>query len=383
MKNLIHTILIEEINRNNNVYVTEDWKGIKKGIVGAALGAGLAMGSPAKGQTNTNKPSTEMSTETSKFSWVDIGSVSENTPNNFTEDILKSLIGKDFYVLNSTNFRKENAAGNYVPDERPLKGEIMKLVTIGKQENFKFIGYYLEFKKGKQSLFYEYSRSITNRGKERTPENFSGLAIINDDHSKVSVSYGTSQEQSGKFKSPDAKTSTGPQWSKVDSVKKSKDQIYSDTKMFIAEGWKSAKDVIQNDDKDKGVILIRTSINKKIILGGGLTEASLWYTYNVKFLMKDGKYKIIVDNFNYDHGTGGASTGMNIANTIANGPQKKQEVEWIYKTNPLEPFPGLMRAGMSEKKYLELRESIQTDMQSIVDSYDKYIKTTTSDDGDW
>ena len=32
---------------------------------------------------------------------------------------------------------------------------------------------------------------------------------------------------------------------KIDSVSKNKSQIYSDTKMFIAEYWKSSKDVIQ------------------------------------------------------------------------------------------------------------------------------------------
>ncbi len=35
-----------------------------------------------------------------------------------------------------------------------------------------------------------------------------------------------------------------------------KTHLYSATKMFIAEFWKSAKDVIQNDDKEAGIILI-------------------------------------------------------------------------------------------------------------------------------
>ena len=33
--------------------------------------------------------------------------------------------------------------------------------------------------------------------------------------------------------------------------------IYSDTKLFIGNYWKSAKDVIQNDDKEGGIILLK------------------------------------------------------------------------------------------------------------------------------
>lgn len=37
----------------------------------------------------------------------------------------------------------------------------------------------------------------------------------------------------------------------------SKNELYSITKMFIAKTWKSANNVIQNDDKDAGQILVR------------------------------------------------------------------------------------------------------------------------------
>ena len=38
-------------------------------------------------------------------------------------------------------------------------------------------------------------------------------------------------------------------YEKIDTISKNKDQIYSDTKMFIAENWKSAQSVIQNDEE--------------------------------------------------------------------------------------------------------------------------------------
>ena len=57
-------------------------------------------------------------------------------------------------------------------------------------------------------------------------------------------------------------------WEKIDSVPKTKYQIYSDTKMFIAENWKSVQNVIQNDDKEAGLILVKgtTSIDMPFML---------------------------------------------------------------------------------------------------------------------
>ena len=47
------------------------------------------------------------------------------------------------------------------------------------------------------------------------------------------------------------------QWERTDTISKTKSQLYADTKMFIAEEWKSAQNVIQNDDKETGSILIK------------------------------------------------------------------------------------------------------------------------------
>jgi hypothetical protein len=70
-------------------------------------------------------------------------------------------------------------------------------------------------------------------------------------------------------------------WEKMDSVSKTKAQIYTDTKMFISEAWKSAKDVIQNDDKDGGVILVKGISSPKINFMMNAYEYV--YKYNVSF----------------------------------------------------------------------------------------------------
>jgi hypothetical protein len=49
-------------------------------------------------------------------------------------------------------------------------------------------------------------------------------------------------------------------WERVDSCGKTKDVLYTDTKIFIADSWKSAQNVIQNDDKDGDNIINNTNI---------------------------------------------------------------------------------------------------------------------------
>lgn len=148
-------------------------------------------------------------------------------------------------------------------------------------------------------------------------------------------------------------------WEKIDSVAKNKTQIYSDTKLFISETWKSSQNVIQNDDRDGGIILIKGMTKQSC--GNTLSALSFWYSYTVKFLMKDGKYKLIIENIRYE-----------------SGPTEA----WSQKElNPQDIYPGLWKAGVYEKAWTQIMTSLKTNMQNIVDSYDKSIKSTSLNSG--
>ncbi|MFA7057139.1 MAG: DUF4468 domain-containing protein [Candidatus Cloacimonadales bacterium] len=84
------------------------------------------------------------------------------------------------------------------------------------------------------------------------------------------------------------------EWNIVDSVQKTKEQIYTDTKLFIAKMWNSADDVIQNDDKDGGIILLKSLLirNENYFVN----TAEYTYYYNVTFRMKDNKFKLTLNN---------------------------------------------------------------------------------------
>lgn len=149
---------------------------------------------------------------------------------------------------------------------------------------------------------------------------------------------------------------------KVDTISKTKAQLYSDTKMFIAENWKSAKNVIQNDDKENGMILIKGTT--KQVVSYALSNLEFWYTYNVKFLMKDNKYKIIVEELKYN-----------------SGPSAMWDKKAQYLV-PQNQFPGYSTSGLPEKNWNRLITSLKDEMQGIVDRYEKYIKAP-SVSNDW
>ena len=154
-------------------------------------------------------------------------------------------------------------------------------------------------------------------------------------------------------------------WEKTDSVPKIKNEIYSDTKLFISEKWKSAKDVIQNDDKEGGVILIRC-LNEQSVSSTYIFD----YEYSVKFLFKENKYKLIIENVHcvksYNN-KGGSSY------------------------NCIEPFEGenyidkgVFSTTVLPKKYaINIMASLLHELQVIVDDYEKKIKTPSPVTEDW
>jgi hypothetical protein len=156
---------------------------------------------------------------------------------------------------------------------------------------------------------------------------------------------------------------TNFKWDAVDSVPKSKAQIYSETKLFISETWRSAKDVIQNDDKDGGIILVK-----------GLSVQSMYYqmndhrwtySYTLKFLMKENKYRVILED-------------VKCVSAIC-GTNSWPLVEACDNCE----FPGYMKTSLKKDRYDELLSSLKKDLQSIVDKYQKNMKEQNSKNGDW
>lgn len=162
------------------------------------------------------------------------------------------------------------------------------------------------------------------------------------------------------------------EWIKTDSIQRTKEQLYSTTKMFIAETWKSSKDVIQNDDKEGGLILIKgkTEVIWKEGKGMLTTFYESWYSYHVTFRMKNSKYQIKIDNVTPDDSfiTVGTSSVTGMSPNVQD-----------YTLTPQDSLNLLQKTGGKYilklyPHYRNVMAELKTDLQSIVDAYSNYLK---------
>jgi len=153
-------------------------------------------------------------------------------------------------------------------------------------------------------------------------------------------------------------------WDYIDSIPRTKDQIYSDAKLFISELWNSAKDVIQLDDKENGIIVIKGLTTNEMNFQ---LNNHIWiYAYTVKLYMKDYKFRITIDNV---HCITAVCRGINwpLMPVADNYPEKK----------------GRQLTGLDEKRYNSLMAILKADLQLIVSKYVSHIKKTENINNDW
>lgn len=156
---------------------------------------------------------------------------------------------------------------------------------------------------------------------------------------------------------------TNFKWDKVDTISLNKNELYSRTKMFIGETWKSAQDVIQNDDKEGGAVLVKGLSIQNMFYQ--MNDHRWTFSYSVKFLFKDNKYRIVVEDVFCQSARAG----------IYDWPRMP-----VADTYPTEK--GLKITGVNQERYLQLMSALKMELQSIVDSYEKYLKKDETD-GDW
>jgi len=156
---------------------------------------------------------------------------------------------------------------------------------------------------------------------------------------------------------------TNFEWQIKDSVKNTQAEIYSKTKLFIGTTWKSAKDVIQNDDKEGGVILVKGLSKPGVFTQLGATY-SYTYSYDVTFKMKDNKYFFELKNVKCF-----STTGSSFDNKLLIEPHDQENCP--YSKNKF----GL--------KCNQLMTDLKIELQSIADSYIKTMSSVSTENGDW
>ncbi len=153
-------------------------------------------------------------------------------------------------------------------------------------------------------------------------------------------------------------------WEKSGTVTKSKSQMYSDTKMYIAKTWTSPKNEMRNDDKDGGVIFYKAVTTMKVPYKLG--QCVYVYVYNLTFRIQDHRYKIMLDNVYCESAYTSGRKGSPIT-----------------KINPFEgdncPETGTFKnPGLPKGEVIPMMTSFKKQLQSFVDGYEQCIKAPVS-----
>jgi len=155
------------------------------------------------------------------------------------------------------------------------------------------------------------------------------------------------------------------QWDVItDSLDDNQSQLYSKTKLFIGETWKSAQNVIQNDDKDAGIILVKGVIIQNLYYQ--MNDHRWTFSYSVKFLMKDNKCRIIIEDVYCS------------AARVTHYEWPHMPVSDVYPSSK-----GMKITGVNEKRYVQIMVSLRQELQSIIDSYIDYVKKPLVNNSDW
>lgn len=151
----------------------------------------------------------------------------------------------------------------------------------------------------------------------------------------------------------------------IDSLEGNQSELYSKTKLFIGETWKSAQNVIQNDDKEAGVILVKGASVQNLFYQ--MNDHRWTFDYTIKFLMKDNKCRIIIED-------------------VYCSAARVAQYEWPHMpVSDTYPEPkGLKTTGVNESRYLSIMTELKQELQSIVNSYAVAIKKPlVTKDSDW
>lgn len=128
-----------------------------------------------------------------------------------------------------------------------------------------------------------------------------------------------------------------------DAPEKSKNDLYILLKSWIAEKYVSANKVIQVDDKEAGLIIVK-----------GIFQYDDWITYSqhhmLKFQIKDNKFRVTLTNIVLSYVFSGTKVENNIEKTI---------VDELYKSNG-KPNKG---SRLHKEKLVQFWDDLNSDLK--------------------
>ena len=159
-----------------------------------------------------------------------------------------------------------------------------------------------------------------------------------------------------------ASAQTNWEWDVRDSTKLTQDEIYAKAKLFIAETWNKPSEVIINDDKESGLILLRGIHIEEMYYQ--MNNHRWTFGYQIKFQMRDNQWRMVIDDISCT----AAGVGVN-----------------VWPKLPMDGYPeekGLRKTSMKEDRYVEIMSSLKSSVQALADRYKATMEAVPVND-DW
>lgn len=159
-----------------------------------------------------------------------------------------------------------------------------------------------------------------------------------------------------------------PVASETKDVEATKAQLFSFTKMFVADKWQNANNALVNADEEAGVVQIKSDTQMTIKQGMGI-GCIYDYSYSVRIRIKDNRYKIEI----YDIVcTNAKQVGMGSSYSVPH-------LEYFEGEEPLCKTQS-MGKGANKKQAKQIMDDLRSEFTEIISSYSSYIESNSNDD---
>lgn len=159
-----------------------------------------------------------------------------------------------------------------------------------------------------------------------------------------------------------------PVASETKDVEATKTELFSFTKMFIADKWQNANNALVNADEEAGILQVVSETQIAVKQGMGL-GCIYDYSYNVRFRIKDNKYRVEI----YDvRCTNAKQAGLGSSYDVPH-------LEYFEGDEPKGKTQS-MGKGATKKQAKQIMDDLRAEFTEILETYDKYIQNNISDD---
>lgn len=144
----------------------------------------------------------------------------------------------------------------------------------------------------------------------------------------------------------------------IDSSTATKNELYTKAKIWITDAFKSAKDVIQMDDKDAGRIVAR-GVFQSPVKGMWGTPLYDYINFKITIDVKDNKYRIALTDFVHEKGT--------YRDAVSGGDMSKEK-------------PACGTLFMSKKKFATIKEEAKKTALQLTKDFSIVMKKSLPKD---